>query len=573
MGFVKLQDTLDIGMLQGKFRLTGNLEARLASLTIPGATFTKERAVLVPATAFTANELAVKLEKYVIKGCEEYTDLLDSYRNIESIKEDGLTEWPSKTARWKHQTLALNFGLQLKNFGLFMEMGTGKTKVVIDLIDIRKPSRVLVIAPKSVVVSEVWSSEFKKHAINKYDVVELIGSNKERAETLDILNRKKRPFIVVTNYESIWRGELSQKAKESMFDFIVLDEAHKIKSTKTTANKFLTLFGRTIKYRIAMTGTPLADKPADVFGIYKFLDPAIFGTNFQQFANLYIDMGGYMGRQTTSYHNLAELQRKMYSIGFRVSKDVLDLPETMTIHREFEMNSEARQRYREIDRDLATDVNGEKFLIQNSLVKIVRLQQLTSGYLPSNDAENPLHRIDDGKKELLREILEELADDEPVVIFCKFLRDLQVIKEVSADLKREYKELSGSKKQNLEWSRGLGTILGVQINSGSAGIDLTRASTAIYYSIGHSLTNYEQSFSRVHRPGQKKNVKFIHLLAKNTIDYEVLRAVLDKKDIVDAIVDSIKVRSRDHLPKALHHLQVKDNGYAFKGSPTFQFGE
>jgi hypothetical protein len=148
-----------------------------------------------------------------------------------------------------------------------------------------------------------------------------------------------------------------------------------------------------------------------------------------------------------------------------------------------------------------------------------------------------------GEKELtLTDVLEELPEEEPVVVFCRFRADLDAVRRVCAALWRDWREISGSDHAGLgEWQQGQGTVLIAQIQAGSVGVDLTRARYAVYYSIGFSLAEYEQSLARLRRPGQKAgSVIYTHLVATKTVDVAIRQAIQKRRDLVEYVLAEAK---------------------------------
>ena len=175
----------------------------------------------------------------------------------------------------------------------------------------------------------------------------------------------------------------------------------------------------------------------------------------------------------------------------------------------------------------------------NALVKLLRLQQLTSGFLRLDETENPM-QISAEKQDVLTEVLEEIDTKRfKVVIFTKFVHDLNVVERVANEMELSYGEISGRRKDlsdDATFPDGV-TILGVQIQAGGLGIDLSDACYAIYYSMGFSLGDYEQSKARLHRPGQTNRVTNIHLLARDTIDFKVYGALRSRQEVVNSILN------------------------------------
>jgi SNF2 family DNA or RNA helicase len=232
------------------------------------------------------------------------------------------------------------------------------------------------------------------------------------------------------------------------------------------------------RFRLGLSGTPMPHSPLDVYAYYRFLDPRIFGWSFHKFRRHFAVMGGFQNHQVVDYRNLDELNRKFYSI---------------------------------------------------ALVKLLRLQQITGGYLRTDDGAEV--QIDSAKMNLLRDVLEDIGPDEPVVVFCRFHKDLAAVNRVADEAGRRSLELSGRMDELKRWQAGDAPVLAVQIDSGGVGIDLTRARYAIYYSLGFSLGSYEQSLARIHRPGQTRPVEYIHLLARGTVDEKVMAALRTRQTL------------------------------------------
>jgi len=252
-------------------------------------------------------------------------------------------------------------------------------------------------------------------------------------------------------------------------------------------------------------------------------------------------MGGYQHHQVVAFRNLDELNRKFYSIAFAASKDVLDLPPEVHMTYKCRLGTEAQAIYRSLERDFIAEVEAGEVTAANALVKLLRLQQITGGFARTSDGDDV--QVDSSKMNLLRDVLEDIAPEEPVVVFCRFHRDLDAVNRVVDEVGRRSLELSGRRDELKRWQVGEAPVLAVQIDSGGLGIDLTRARYAIYYSLGFSLGSYEQSLARVHRPGQTRPVEYIHLLAEGTVDEKVMAAISNRADVVNAVLQELKGQS------------------------------
>jgi SNF2 family DNA or RNA helicase len=245
-------------------------------------------------------------------------------------------------------------------------------------------------------------------------------------------------------------------------------------------------------------------------------------------------MGGFQGHQILSYRNQEMLHNKIFLIGYRVmSKDVFDLPEFLPDTRTCELSPKERRIYRQMDTEFYAEIESGEVTAANALVKLLRLQEITSGYLDKQP-------IGDSKKKLLADVMEDFDPKEPLVVFARFTNDLRAVKEVAEAQGRKYAELSGSENQLSQWQVGNYDVLGVQIQSGKEGVDFTRARYSIYYSLGFSLGDYEQTIKRLGRPGQLRAGMYIHLLAKESVDFKVMKALEQHRDVVASVLDQYK---------------------------------
>lgn len=446
---------------------------------------------------------------------------------------------------WQHQRTALNFCLERPAAMLAMAMGTGKSRVVVELIKARNHQRILIVCPKSVL--QVWPKEFLKYTSGEYFVYPLtkgtVAEKAREAKTLLDSWQGIRPVVLIINYESAREEAFASFALKAKFDLVVADESHRIKAPAGTTARFFYQLGKVAPHRLALSGTPLAHSPLDAFGQYKFLSPSIFGTSYTSFRARYCVMDALAKfPKILRYQNLDDLHRKFYSIAYRVTSDVIDLPAAQHLFRYCELGDKARRVYRSLEREFYAEVESGQVTIKNALVKLLRLQQITGGHLRTDDGQNLA--IDDAKLELLQETLEEIDPAEPIVIFARFTADLQAIRRAVEECGLTTGELSGHANDLAEWQEGKTQVLVVQVQSGAAGIDLTRARYCLYFSLGFSLGDYEQSLARVRRPGQTRPVTYIHLLCEHSIDGKVYKALASHQEVVTAILEGAQHEQR-----------------------------
>lgn len=458
-----------------------------------------------------------------------------------------------RTAPWRHQRQAFWFLRDAQSALLDMGMGTGKSKVVVDLVsDAARISnqRVLILCPLSVV--PVWPRQFLLHGWRETEV-HVVALNdsmsvaKKRAccEVEQVKGGEAPVLVFVCNYESARLKPLNEWLLAQTWDFCILDESHKIKSPGSKISMFCARLRDAALRRLCLTGTPMPHSPLDIYAQFRYLDPGVFGTSFTQFKARYAIMGGFrngqgMPVQVIGFQNQDEMANKMARLTFQArTEEVLDLPEATHSQKRFSLCDEERRVYRELEKDFIAQVKAGEIVASNALTKLLRLSQITGGF--SRTPEGKSVKIGGSKKDLLCELLTDIGSGEPVIVFCRFHEDLDAVRDVCDNLGRDFRELSGRQNQlgGAVWEDGNGDTLAVQLQSGGVGIDLTRARFCVYYSVDFSLGNYEQSLARVHRPGQSRPVIYLHLIANQTIDEKVYASLEEKKDIVASILSQV----------------------------------
>lgn len=489
-----------------------------------------------------------------------------------------------------HQRHAAALAADTNALLLGHEMGTGKTLTTIGILEQRQAMRVLVICPKSVVA--VWPDQLAQHATRTWHTWagEVRGARgplanpsvARRCEALIQANtaalRIDRPFMAVVNYEASHLGQMAQLLVGTDWDAVILDESHRIKSPSGKASKLAARVTARCRDRggqvLGLTGTPFPHSPLDIFGQMRALDGGKrFGTNYHHFQKYYgaaehvhvarnTPLGPYVhldektgAKMRTVYVGIRpdrdhEFARRLSSILDRVAADdVLDLPEVMPdVYRTFQLTGPARKAYDELESDLITKVDQGVITAANAMVLVMRLAQTTSGFGVDAITGEPIQLSDErpDKAKALKDVLTDIPQGEPVVVFARFHMDLDNIAQVAQECGRTYGELSGRRRDGLDGPRlapGI-TLLGTQLKSGGTGIDLTASRHAIYYSQDFALADDEQSRKRVHRPGQNRRVTYTHLLAENTVDRAIFGALNKRRDVVASVLASIKEQQK-----------------------------
>ena len=436
-----------------------------------------------------------------------------------------------------------------KGFALLMEMGTGKslTSIMIAgrLYQEDKIKKVLIVAPLSIL--GVWEDEFRKFANFSYELKVLTGTLANKKKQLTTFASDEKLKVAVVNYESSWR--MKDELLKFNADLIIADEGHKLKDNRSSQSKGMQELGDKARYKLLLTGTVITNKEIDIFSQYRFLDKSIFGDSFYKWRNYYFTMGGY-GLHTPIFKKALtdEFQNKFMSIAYRVRKDeCLDLPPVTEEIRALDLEPEARKIYKQLEDEMFARFKDDKELtVTNVLTKILRLSQVTGGYLP-NDNDSQSTNISTVKMEALIDIIDSARqEDKKVVVIARFNNELDAIEDMLQLKKIKYAVVRGEVKNRDEQISEFQNnpeckVFVGQIATCGLGITITASSIMVFYSMDYSMSNFEQCKARIHRAGQKENCHYIYLVCKNTVDRKVLRALRNKIDLAKSLVDDFKI--------------------------------
>lgn len=438
-----------------------------------------------------------------------------------------------------------------KGFGFLFEMGTGKTLTSIAVAGtaykLGKIEKLLIVAPTS--VCAVWPKEFETFADFKAVVKVLLGEKKKRLKVLSEL--KKYPFkalkVAVINYEFTWRDEIFEALQDWDPDMIICDESQRIKGHDIKQSVAMHTLGDQARYKLILSGTPVQNNALDLYSQYRFLDPSIFGTNFYRFRNRYAIMGGFNRKQVVGYRDMDQLIQKEHSIAYRVKKEeALDLPEQVFLERRVVLSAKEKVIYDKLKRESVAELeSGDKITATTVLTKLLRLQQLSGGFLVA-DGGDEAKLVNTGKLNALEEVLDDYVIDtgKKLVIFCRFRPEIAIIEKLLEKKKIQYRSIYGDVK--MEERGGIVKdfqddpeimVFLAQIDTAGLGITLTAADTCVYYSVNFNYAAYSQSLARIHRIGQKNTCTYIHLITEDTVDEVILKALAKKEDLAKAVVD------------------------------------
>jgi SNF2 family DNA or RNA helicase len=472
-----------------------------------------------------------------------------------------------KTEPYDHQRDAWKDSWAKQMYFLAMEMGTGKSKVAIDsigaLYEANKIDTVLIIAPKG--VYDNWiQQEIPRHLPDRIPTkvvrwqANWTEKFKNEISAVALPKNRKTKFLgfLVMNVEAL----STQKGQSTALRFldlnknnmVIVDESTTIKNRKSARTKAIVACGRAAKYRRVLTGSPITKSPLDLFSQCDFLAPKALGyDNFFAFQARYAVMqkrprpGGGHYPHLMGYRRLDELGDKLDQFTCRVLKeDCLDLPEKIYTRRNVPLTDEQTKAYRQM-KDLALVYldNGEVATTASILTQIMRLQQITCGFIKADDASvtTPLKN---NRLSQLMEVVEEMSGK--ALIWATYTHDIYAIKEALAAVYGEDSvatyhgptEQEDRQKIVTEFQKidsPLRFFIG-HPKTGGYGITLTAANTVIYYNNSYDLESRLQSEDRAHRIGQKKSVTYIDLISPNTIDEKILEALKNKINLAQTVL-------------------------------------
>jgi len=463
-----------------------------------------------------------------------------------------------KTKPYKHQMTALEKSWNRETYAYFMEMGTGKTKVLIDnlamLYDKGKVNGALIIAPKGV-VGTWYNNELPTHLPNHIaHVTTLWQSNitkkqKEKLETLFEVEESLHILIMNVEAFSTTKGmDFANKFLSCHETLMAIDESTTIKTPTAKRTKNIIKLAETAKYRRIMTGSPVTKNPLDLYTQCDFLSPWLLDfTSYYAFRNRYAEMKTLHmhGRQiqvVNGFKNLGELSEKLKPFSYRVLKeDCLDLPDKIFIKRQIQLSPDQRKLYEQMKKEAIAILKGKQSTTVNTLTQLMRLQQITCGHFTADDGVTqpiPNNRITE-----LMDVLEETEGK--AIIWAHYQYDItNIIEAVSKKYGQEsivdYYGLTPQEERQPNIKRFQDDpkcrfIVGTP-STGGYGITLTAANTVIYYSNGYDLEKRLQSEDRAHRIGQKKSVTYVDLMADDTVDEKIVKALRKKINIASEVL-------------------------------------
>jgi SNF2 family DNA or RNA helicase len=463
-----------------------------------------------------------------------------------------------KTKPYAHQLAALEKSWNKETFAYFMEMGTGKTKVLIDnlamLYDKGKVDGALIVAPKGVV--KTWyEQELPTHLPNHIENTTVLWQphiTKAQREKLESLfEAETNMHILIMNVEALSTDKgvkFAMKFLNSHKTLMAIDESTTIKTPTAKRTRNIIDLGRMAKYRRIMTGSPVTKNPLDLYTQCYFLDPFhLDHASYYSFRNRYAVMKtmhvrGRSIQVVSKFKNLDELSDTVKTFSDRVLKeDCLDLPPKNFIKRHVTLTPDQKRVYEQMKKQAVAYLNGKVTSTMTVLTQLMRLHQITCGHFTADDGS--IQSVESNRLNELMSILEETEGK--AIIWANYQLSVgeiiqRIIKEYGEDSYVHYYGLT-SQEDRQDFIRKFQNdpncrfLIGTP-QTGGYGITLTQANTVIYYSNGYDLEKRLQSEDRAHRIGQKKTVTYIDIIAEDTVDEKIVKALRDKINIASEVM-------------------------------------
>ena len=464
-----------------------------------------------------------------------------------------------KTKPYAHQLKALEMSCDKEVFAYFMEMGTGKSKVLIDnmsmLYDKGKINGVVIVAPKG--VYKTWyETELPTHMAKHVEYVSVLWQSninkKQEKELSKLFKTGHQLHVLIVNVEAL----STKKGVDFVAKFIschetlmAIDESTTIKNPDAKRTKSICRLGRLTKYRRILTGSPVTKSPLDLYKQCEFLDPWLLGhQSYYSFRTRYAVMktanfGGRSVQIVVGYKNIPELSDKLTGFSYRVLKDdCLDLPPKTFTKRIIQLTDEQQKLYSQMKKSALAVMNSKLSTTATAMTQLMRLQQITCGHFKADDGS--IQEIKNNRIVELMNTLEEIQGK--VVIWAHWRNDIATIVK---HIKEEYGDNSfvtyfgdtstddrqKAIKKIQDPKSPVRFIIGTP-QTGGYGITLTGASTMIYYSNGYDLEKRMQSEARIDRIGQIMPMTYIDIMCEKTVDEKIVKALRKKVNIATQVM-------------------------------------
>lgn len=440
----------------------------------------------------------------------------------------------TKTSLMQHQREAVKKLLPSRVGGLFMDMGTGKTRTAIELAKCRahKIDKVVWFAPVSLKLTV--AQEIRKHT-NCTDIYVFDDKTSQR-------NLPEARWYVV-GIESMSSSNRVVAAVNNLITentMVVLDESSYIKGHRAKRTERLTFICSRARYRLILTGTPLSQGVVDLYAQMRFLSPKILGyDSFYSFAANHLEYSDRFPGLIVAAHNTEWLAAKINPYVYQVRKqDCVDLPPKFYSRRWFWMTPEQQEWYEYLKNKFLMDLDPDDWDSYKLFQLFSALQQVVCGFYREHSWQGGiLHEFEHDRLEVLQETVSEVAADEQAIIWAKYIYDVEKIAETLQKLEKTYVVYTGEQSEKerdqavVRFQAGDVQFFVATPSSGGHGLTLNEASTVIFYNNSFKYSERLQAEDRCHRIGQMKKVHYIDIVCAGSIDERIMESI-DKKESV-----------------------------------------
>lgn len=472
-----------------------------------------------------------------------------------------MADFVFKTKPYAHQLSALEASHDKREFALLMDMGTGKSKVLIDTIAelyrTGKINSVLILAPKGVYKNWV-GKEIPTHLPDLDHKIAYWASPlsvKHKDAIREIWTPDGSLHIFVMNIEALSSGKAEEVALKFIRShggqtLIAVDESTVIKNHKARRTKAGIRLAKICDYRRILTGSPITKTPLDLFSQFQFLGEHLLGfKSYYAFCSRYADMikrnaGTHQYNQILGFRNLDELTNSIKPFSYRVTKEeCLDLPEKNYTMRLIDLTPEQKNLYNQMKKTAVALLDDMDMVTANAVItQLLRLHQISCGFVNTDDGN--VLEIKNNRMSELMAVLEETSGK--AIIWANYRHDILAIEEEISkvygpkSVETYFGDTDGEKRQEIverfETDPELRFFVG-QPRTGGYGLTLTAASTVIYYSNSYDLEVRLQSEDRAHRIGQTNTVTYVDLIATQTVDEKIVGALRKKINIATQVLE------------------------------------
>lgn len=457
-----------------------------------------------------------------------------------------------------HQTRAHEKVDHLKLSALFMGTGTGKTKVALDKslkhycageidcivvitlkgvhtqwVDEQVPTHVHESIPK---ICHAWRG--MKTVTEKRQFEFFIKQEKLQIFTINVdAFRGDKAYNTLKRLLARHRGRV----------MCIVDESQEIATFDSERSRTIQEFGTLVEYKMIMSGTPIPKNLVNEWSQFLFLSEDIIGEKYvTSFRKDYCIMGGFQDAQVVGHKNLERFNKLVAPYIFRVTKESeLDLPPKVYTRHVFDMTDEQHKHYESLRKNFITKLaNGSVATVANAAVLVMRLQQISNGYL--TDEDGTIHPFERNPRFDALKGIDKRIDGKKIV-WAHYNRDVDMLAEHFGDRCVKYVGSTSTKERDYAKSAFMDPDSGKDIflsnpAAGGTGLNLQgECATAIYYNNSFNAVHRWQSEDRIHRIGTYKTITYVDLVAAKSVDYRILSNLRKKKDFQELVLDDIRI--------------------------------